>query len=140
MLRALAAFTFGGSEHRTPDAPVPFVRRAAADYRTPPASGLRVTWLGHSTLLLEIDGRRVLVDPVWGERASPFTFLGPKRFFAPPLPLAELPAVDAVVISHDHYDHLDVPTVQALAARGVRWVVRSASARTCARGAWPSAT
>ncbi|WP_284349717.1 MBL fold metallo-hydrolase [Roseisolibacter agri] len=123
MLRALGAFAFGGSEHRTPDAPVPVLARSAADYRTPPASGLRVTWLGHSTLLLEIDGRRVLIDPVWGERASPFTFMGPQRFFAPPLPLAELPPVDAVVISHDHYDHLDVPTVRALVARGVRWIV-----------------
>ena len=120
---AIREFLFGGSEHRSPDAPLPVERRTAADDRTPPASGLRVTWLGHSTLLLEIDGRRVLIDPVWGERASPFTFLGPKRFFAPPLALAELPPVDAVVISHDHYDHLDMPTVKALLARGVRWIV-----------------
>ncbi|MES3035622.1 MAG: MBL fold metallo-hydrolase [Gemmatimonadota bacterium] len=123
MLRALGAFAFGGSAHRSPDAPVTVQARTAADYATPPASGLRVTWLGHSTLLLEIDGRRVLIDPVWGERASPFTFLGPKRFFAPPLPLAQLPAIDAVVISHDHYDHLDLPTVKALAVRNVKWIV-----------------
>ena len=115
-------FLFGGSEYRTPDVPIPVVRRSRADYRTPPASGLRVTWLGHSTLLLEIDDRRVLIDPVWGERASPFSFMGPRRFHAPPLALAELPPVDVVVISHDHYDHLDMPTVKALAARGVRWV------------------
>ncbi|CAA9335288.1 MAG: Outer membrane protein romA [uncultured Gemmatimonadaceae bacterium] len=121
--RAASEFLFGGSDYRVPSAPIPVVRRAAADYVRPPASGLRVTWLGHSTLLLEIDGRRVLIDPVWGERASPFPFLGPKRFFAPPLPLAELPAIDAVVISHDHYDHLDLPTVKALVGRGVRWVV-----------------
>ena len=123
MGRAMREFIFGGSDHRTPDAPIAVVRRSAADYVTPPASGLRVTWLGHSTMLLEIDGRRVLIDPVWGERASPFPFLGPTRFFAPPLPLAELPAVHAVVISHDHYDHLDLPTVEALRDRGVRWVV-----------------
>jgi L-ascorbate metabolism protein UlaG (beta-lactamase superfamily) len=123
MLRALGAFAFGGSDHRTPDAPIPFVMRSGADYRTPPASGLRVTWLGHSTLLLELDGRRVLIDPVWGERASPFSFMGPKRFFPPPLPLTELPPIDAVVISHDHYDHLDVPTVKALMQRHVRWLV-----------------
>jgi L-ascorbate metabolism protein UlaG (beta-lactamase superfamily) len=121
--RMLRESLFGGSDYRTPDDAVPVVRRTRADYRAPPASGLRVTWLGHSTLLLEIDGRRVLIDPVWGERASPLPFVGPKRFFAPPLPLAELPEVDAVVISHDHYDHLDVPTVKALAARGVRWIV-----------------
>lgn len=121
--RILRESLFGGSDYRTPDDPVPVVRRTRADYQRPPESGLRVTWLGHSTMLLEIDGRRVLIDPVWGERASPFTFMGPKRFFAPPLPLAELPEVDAVVISHDHYDHLDVPTVKALDARGVRWIV-----------------
>ncbi len=123
MARALREFAFGGSDYRTPNTPPPVERRTAADYRSPPASGLRVTWLGHSTLLLEIDGARVLIDPVWGDRASPFTFMGPKRFFAPPLALAELPPVDVVIISHDHYDHLDVPTVKALAARRVRWVV-----------------
>lgn len=123
LLRAISAFAFGGSDYRSPATPVPVQVRRAADYTTAPASGLRVTWLGHSTLLLEIDGRRVLIDPVWGERASPFSFMGPQRFYAPLLPLAELPAVDAVIISHDHYDHLDVSTVKALAARGVRWVV-----------------
>ena len=122
-VRTMREFFFGGSDHRTPDAPVIPVRRSGADYTAPPSSGLRVTWLGHSTMLLEIDGRRILIDPVWGERASPFTFLGPERFFAPPLPLAELPSVDAVVISHDHYDHLDMPTVKALVARDVRWIV-----------------
>ncbi len=123
MLRAMYAFAFGGSAHRTPDAPISVTARHLSDYANPPASGLRVTWLGHSTMLLEIDGRRVLIDPVWGERASPFSFMGPLRFFAPPLALAELPSVDAVIISHDHYDHLDVPTVKVLAGRGVQWIV-----------------
>jgi hypothetical protein len=121
--RALGAFAFGRSDHRKPATPIPVVARVGADFRTPPTSGLRVTWLGHSTLLLEIDGARVLIDPVWGERAFPFTFMGPKRFVVPPLPLAELPPIDAVAISHDHYDHLDMPTVKALAqayaARGL---------------------
>src|SRR5687768_10005647 len=92
--RMVGEFFFGGSDHRTPDSAITIVPRTAADYRDAPASGLRVTWLGHSTLLLEIDGKRVLIDPVWGERASPFTFAGPKRFFAPPLPLSDLPDVD----------------------------------------------
>jgi L-ascorbate metabolism protein UlaG (beta-lactamase superfamily) len=122
-LRMLGAFLFGGSPHRTPGRAPPVSARRRADYAEPPASGLRATWLGHSTLLLEVDGRRVLVDPVWGERASPFTFAGPRRFYAPPLPLADLPPVDVVVISHDHYDHLDMPTVKALAARGARFAV-----------------
>jgi L-ascorbate metabolism protein UlaG (beta-lactamase superfamily) len=123
LLRSLSEFAIGGSDYRTPDTPIPVLPRSARDYATPPGSGLRVTWLGHSTLLLEIDGRRLLIDPVWGERTSPFTFAGPKRFFAPPLPLAELPPIDAVIISHDHYDHLDVPTVMALMTRHVRWIV-----------------
>jgi len=121
--RIMRESIFGGSKYQIPRAPIPVTRRTAADYATLPASGLRVTWLGHSTLLLEIDGRRVLIDPVWGERASPLPFMGPKRFFAPPLALNELPDVDAVVISHDHYDHLDLPTVKSLMRRGVRWVV-----------------
>ena len=65
-------------------------------YRQPPRSGLRVTWFGHSALLLEIDGVRVLVDPMFDERASPVRWAGPKRFFAPPLRLEDLPAIDAV--------------------------------------------
>ena len=84
-------------------------------YDQPPASGLRVTWFGHSSFLLEIDGVRVLVDPVWEPRASPFNFMGPKRFFPPTLALAELPDLDAILISHDHYDHLGSHTVRQLA-------------------------
>jgi L-ascorbate metabolism protein UlaG (beta-lactamase superfamily) len=95
-------------------------------YQVPPASGLRVTWMGHSSFLIEMDGVRLLVDPVWDERASPLQWLGPKRFFAPPLPLDELPALDGVLISHDHYDHLGKRTVQKLArlqaAAPAQWV------------------
>ena len=100
--------------NRTPKLPVPIVARTASDYTTAPPSGLRATWLGHSTVLIEIDGHRVLTDPVWGERASPFSFMGPKRFFTPPLPLDELPEIDVVIISHDHFDHLDQGTIEAL--------------------------
>jgi L-ascorbate metabolism protein UlaG (beta-lactamase superfamily) len=78
------------------------------------AGDLAVTWFGHSSALLEIDGRRVLVDPVWGERVSPSPLIGPSRLHPAPTPVADLPPVDAVVISHDHYDHLDLPTVRAL--------------------------
>jgi L-ascorbate metabolism protein UlaG (beta-lactamase superfamily) len=77
-------------------------------------------------MLVEIDGVRVLVDPMWDERASPSTWAGPKRFFAAPLGLEELPAVDVVLVSHDHYDHLGEATIRRLAGlesmRGVRWV------------------
>ena len=99
---------------RVPRGPLPAVDPREA-WRRAPQSGLRATWLGHSTVLIEIDGDRVLTDPVWGARASPFRLIGPKRFQPVPLRLREMPAVDVVVISHDHYDHLDYPTIRALA-------------------------
>ena len=112
----------GGSDHRQPRGALPVVPRAASDFAEP-VDSLRVTWLGHSTLLIEMEGARVLVDPVWGERASPSAWFGAPRFYAPPLALADLPPVDAVALSHDHYDHLDMPTVRALAGRVPRWLV-----------------
>jgi len=91
-----------------------------------PASGLRVTWMGHSTMLIEIDGMRVLVDPVWEQRAAPLEWAGPKRFYAPPLSLEDLPQIDVVLVSHDHYDHLGARTVRRLAqvpaAAKAEWV------------------
>jgi L-ascorbate metabolism protein UlaG (beta-lactamase superfamily) len=102
---------------------IPVEARTRADYDTPPDSGLRVTWMGHSSVLLEIGGLRVLTDPVWSERVSPSSWLGPKRFFEPPIPLDELPSIDAVVISHDHCDHLDMATVKALGDRGTHFLV-----------------
>lgn len=105
-----------------PDAPVP-VMHPAASYANRPISGLRVTWFGHSSSLVEIDGVNILVDPIWSERASPFPWLGPRRFFPPVVPIEGLPHLDAVVISHDHYDHLDRATIQSLDQRGVRFIV-----------------
>ncbi|WP_030346836.1 MBL fold metallo-hydrolase [Streptomyces sp. NRRL S-1022] len=100
---------------RTPQGTVPVHPTTFADLAEPPATGLRLTWTGHSSVLAEIDGHRVLFDPVWGERCSPFPFAGPKRLHPVPLPLAALGPVDVVVISHDHYDHLDLPSIRALA-------------------------
>ncbi|MEM8559594.1 MAG: MBL fold metallo-hydrolase [Bacteroidota bacterium] len=121
-LGTVREFFFGGSDHRMPAAPPPVVTRTAADFAVPP-DDLRVTWLGHSTFLVELSGARLLIDPVWGERVSPSSMIGSRRFHAPPLPLDALPPVDAVVISHDHYDHLDFPTIQALADRIPRFLV-----------------
>src|SRR3569623_425570 len=120
-----------GMWHRSPDASPPveplrpplIAPSAAATLSTPPPSGLRVTWLGHSTMLVEIEGRRFLTDPVWSARASPLGWVGPRRFFPPPIALDALPTLDAVVISHDHYDHLDRATVVARGARGATFVV-----------------
>lgn len=105
-----------------PDAPLATVTREAADFSAP-RQRLRVTWLGHSTLLVELDSARILIDPVWGERVSPSRWIGTRRFAPPPLALDALPPLDAVLISHDHYDHLDTPTVRALAGRVPRWIV-----------------
>jgi L-ascorbate metabolism protein UlaG (beta-lactamase superfamily) len=111
---SLGEFLCGG-DRRVPRAPLPSIDPRAA-WARPPASGLRATWLGHSTVLLEMDGLRVLTDPVWGPRASPSRLVGPKRFQPVPVALRELPPLDLVVVSHDHYDHLDYPTVRELAA------------------------
>ncbi|MGW2898508.1 MBL fold metallo-hydrolase [Streptomyces sp. NPDC001212] len=100
---------------RAPRGTVPMHATTLADLAKPAATGLRLTWMGHSSVLAEIDGQRVLFDPVWGERCSPFPFVGPRRLHPVPLPLAALGPVDVVVISHDHYDHLDLPTIKALA-------------------------
>lgn len=86
--------------------------------RVPPQT-LRVTWLGHSSLLLDVDGKRFLTDPIWYHRASPFLFAGPKRFFPNPLPIGNLPQIDAVLLSHDHYDHLDRKSILHLTGRGI---------------------
>jgi L-ascorbate metabolism protein UlaG (beta-lactamase superfamily) len=110
-----------GGERRLPRGPLPSVSPFDGWHKRP-ESGLRVTWLGHSTVLIEIDGLRVLTDPVWGPRASPSRFAGPKRFQPVPVQLRELPPVDLVVVSHDHYDHLDYPTIRALAKSDVPFV------------------
>ncbi|MEO3868056.1 MBL fold metallo-hydrolase [Nonomuraea sp. B12E4] len=80
----------------------------------PPADGLRTVWYGHASTLVEIEGRRVLFDPVWSRRPSPAQFAGPRRHHPVPVELTELPQVDAIAISHDHYDHLDMATVRSL--------------------------
>jgi L-ascorbate metabolism protein UlaG (beta-lactamase superfamily) len=114
---------FRGAPNTVPQSPPPIATRARSDFDLPPASGLRITWFGHSSLLVEIDGERLLLDPVWGERCSPLRFMGPKRFHPAPVPLADLPPLSAVVISHDHYDHLDYPTILQLNQRGTRFIV-----------------
>jgi L-ascorbate metabolism protein UlaG (beta-lactamase superfamily) len=110
----LSDFVCGGTR-RVPSKPLPAVDPRPA-WQRPPEAGLRATWL------LEIDGARLLTDPVWGSRASPSQLAGPKRFQPVPVSLKDLPPLDAVLISHDHYDHLCLPTMRALAKTALPFV------------------
>jgi L-ascorbate metabolism protein UlaG (beta-lactamase superfamily) len=107
----------------SPHEPVDAAKVDPARYREAPASGLRVTWLGHSSTLIELDGARVLTDPVWSHRVGPLSWVGPLRWYAPLIGLDELPRIDAVVISHDHYDHLDRATVVAMKDWDTKFIV-----------------
>jgi L-ascorbate metabolism protein UlaG (beta-lactamase superfamily) len=114
---------FSGDEVREPPAPLPVLAVDKAALAAAPApSGLRAFWMGHASTYVEIDGLRLLLDPVFAQRVSPLP-VGPRRFHAPPIALADLPAIDAVLISHDHYDHLDMDAMRHLAQRGSRFLV-----------------
>lgn len=112
-----------------------FLRRAAGAFRSRPGAPTRsendgaflrenahhsvptVTWVGHATLLVQMDHTTFLTDPIWSDTASPLSFAGPRRFVPPGIALGDLPPIDFVLISHNHYDHLDLDTLEALAER-----------------------
>lgn len=133
---------------RADDRGMRVVDLATPDFASPRplVSELAVTWIGHSTVLVQIGGMNVLTDPVWADRASPLAFAGPRRRLPPAIPLTALPPIDVVVISHDHYDHLDLSTVRQLVQRapaavwltplGVGDHVRRAGARHVHELAW----
>ena len=87
--------------------------------------GISVTWLGHATCLVRVNGVNVLIDPIWAKRASSFSFVGPKRLVPPPIEIHSLPKLDVIVVSHDHYDHLDIGSVLELKTQSpeARWFV-----------------
>jgi N-acyl-phosphatidylethanolamine-hydrolysing phospholipase D len=100
----------GGYEAFARDWSAPLEREWIRANRTQTA----VTWLGHASILLQTDGRNLLMDPVFSERASPLSFMGPPRRVPSPAQVSDLPAIDVVLVSHNHYDHLDRPTILAL--------------------------
>jgi L-ascorbate metabolism protein UlaG (beta-lactamase superfamily) len=101
--------------------------KAGAGPSRPPArvdgDEVRVTFVNHSTMLVQMGGLNVLTDPVWSNRVGPASWLGPRRHHDPGVRLEDLPHIDAVLVSHDHYDHMDLPTLQRLAARDAPLVV-----------------
>jgi len=128
---------FFGKQQRRPPVALP-LERPHQTWAKPSSTGFRATWLGHSTVLLELDGRRLLTDPVFAKRISPFPLVGPKRFHPVPAELAELPPLDLVLLSHDHYDHLCASTMRALAQTGVPIVTALGVGAHLERFGWPS--
>ena len=100
---------------------------------------LRVTMVGHATLLIQAAGLNVLTDPVWSDRASPASFAGPKRVTLPGIAFADLPPIDVVLLSHNHYDHLDVPTLRRIHAGHRPLIVAPLGNDTIVRRAIPDA-
>lgn len=100
--------------------PGPWSHKQNRAYAPPPArveSGIRITFINHATVLVQVAGINIVTDPIWSERCSPFSFIGPKRARAPGVSLEDLPPIDVVLISHNHYDHLDLPTLKQLQTR-----------------------
>jgi N-acyl-phosphatidylethanolamine-hydrolysing phospholipase D len=132
----------GGLDHGTVGVRLPFMlRRLGTYFRSDDGAPLRiandglflrenarhsvptVTWVGHATLLVQLGHVTFLTDPIWSDRPSPVPLVGPRRYVAPGIALADLPPIDFIVISHNHYDHLDIPTLRALAERDAETVV-----------------
>jgi hypothetical protein len=114
---------FFGTQQRVPPSELPLIPIDPKTLTQTPDDGLRIIWIGHGGTLLEIDGVRLLIDPVFFEFFSPFLFFAPRRFRPPLIPLDKLQGIDGVVISHDHYNHLDMVTVQHLEKQGTEFFV-----------------
>ena len=112
-----------GDQIRVPPSAIPLSVIPPVSIQSQPRSGLRAIWFGHSSVYMEIDGLRLLVDPVFADYASPIDGIGPKRFHPPPIGITDLPNIDAVIISHDHYDHLDMRTIQYLSSKETQFFV-----------------
>jgi len=121
--RIWSRFIVGSKVDTVPVDPVPVHMLSTAELDALDPKANHVVRLGHSSHLLKLQGKYWLIDPVFSERASPFSFAGPKRFHKPPLTLEQLPPIEGLILSHDHYDHLDVATIEYLAQRVQRYFV-----------------
>lgn len=131
-------FLFGDKTGTTPQDAIPVRPVTAAQLQQLPADANHIIRLGHSSHLLKLQGGYWLIDPVFGERVSPFSFIGPKRHHPTPLALSDLPPIAGLVLSHDHYDHLDEPTILYLKDKVERYFVPLAvGARLRAMGVAP---
>lgn len=113
MMKVLKEYTKKHPDRKPAITPGPFEVDAHLLHNIP-LDDVRVTWLGHSSTIIEVDGKRFLTDPVYYQRVSPFTAIGPKRFFNVPIALESLPPIDYILLSHDHYDHLDKGAIKYL--------------------------
>ena len=116
-------FLFGDKTGTVPQDAIPVRPVTPAQLQALPNDANHLIRLGHSSHLLKLQGQYWLIDPVFGERVSPFSFIGPKRFHPTPLPLQDLPPIAGLVLSHDHYDHLDEPTIKFLLGKVERYFV-----------------
>lgn len=114
LLRWVGRWLFGPEWSKWPD-PSTLVSMQSSIIHERVQEGIVITIVGHATFLLQMDGINLLIDPIWSERCSPLTFIGPRRFRSPGIRLEDLPPLDAILITHNHYDHLDIATLEYLA-------------------------
>lgn len=112
-----------GKNKRIPSKQIPVLQLKKTDFKINSNTDLRFVRLGHSTVYIEIEGIRLLTDPIFSHRASPVKFLGPRRFHAVPVHIDDLPEIDAVLISHNHYDHLDIRSINLLKDKVKKFMV-----------------
>jgi len=120
----MKAYAKSSKEARSPKIEIPVTHHLKKDFDELPNKKLKVMWLGHAGLLIELAGKRILVDPVLGNRPSPTQAFGPaKRFHAAPISVKELPNIDYIIISHNHYDHLDYDFINAIKHRNITYLL-----------------